>query len=76
MRLRGNEIAACVLIALGVGGVLTGAFMSEQQLGPWAPTPTPAATPAPTPSPTPEPTPLVQTVRFSATGHNLIQDGI
>ena len=78
MRLRGNEIAACVLIALGVGGVLTGAFMSEQQLGPWAPTPTPTpvATPAPTPSPTPEPTPLVQTVRFSATGDNLIHDGI
>ena len=76
MRLRGNEIAACVLIALGVGGVLTGAFMSERQLGPWAPTPTPAATPAPTPSPTPEPTPLVQTVRFSATGDNLIHDGI
>ena len=78
MRLRGNEIAACVLIALGVGGVLTGAFMSEQQLGPWAPapTPTPVATPAPTPSPTPEPIPLVQTVRFSATGDNLIHDGI
>ena len=78
MRLRGNEIAACVLIALGVGGVLAGAFMSEQQLGPWAPapTPTPVATPAPTPSPTPEPTPLVQTVRFSATGDNLIHDGI
>lgn len=76
MRLRGNEIAACVLIALGVGGVLTGAFMSERQLGPWAPTPTPVATPAPTPSPTPEPTPLVQTVRFSATGDNLIHDGI
>ena len=78
MRLRGNEIAACVLIALGVGGVLTGAFMSEQQLGPWAPapTPTPVAIPASTPSPTPEPTPLVQTVRFSATGDNLIHDGI
>ena len=78
MRLRGNEIAACVLIALGVGGVLTGAFMSERQLGPWTPTPTPTpvATPAPTPSPTPEPTPLVQTVRFSATGDNLIHDGI
>ena len=78
MRLRGNEIAACVLIALGVGGVLTGAFMSERQLGPWAPTPTPTpvATQVPTPSPTPEPTPLVQTVRFSATGDNLIHDGI
>ena len=78
MRLRENEIAACVLIALGVGGVLTGAFMSERQLGPWTPTPTPTpvAPPAPTPSPTPEPTPLVQTVRFSATGDNLIHDGI
>ena len=42
--------------------------------------PTPAATPAPTatpqPSPTPEPTPLVQSVRFSATGDNLIHEGL
>ncbi len=35
-------------------------------------------TPAPTatPEPTPEPTPMVETVRFSATGDNLIHEGL
>ena len=37
---------------------------------------TPAPTAAPTAEPTPEPTPLVQTVRFSATGDNLIHEGL
>ena len=40
----------------------------------------PAATAAPTatpqPTPTPEPTPVVETVRFSATGDNLIHEGL
>ena len=36
----------------------------------------PDPTPAPSPSPTPEPTPTVSTVRFSATGDNLIHTGI
>lgn len=83
MRLRGNEIAACVVIALGVGGVLLGSAFQEPLQAQVAaaaaavlPTPTPEPTPAPTPAPTPEPTPTVETVRFSATGDNLIHDGI
>lgn len=83
MRLRGNEIAACVVIALGVSGVLLGSVFQEplqtQATAVAAavlPTPTPVPTPAPTPAPTPEPTPTVETVRFSATGDNLIHDGI
>lgn len=85
MRLRGNEIAACAVIALGASGVLLGSLFSERletsvaafaaSVQP-APTATPAPTPEPTPAPTPEPTPLVQTVHFSATGDNLIHDGI
>ena len=82
MRLRGNEIAACVVIALGVSGVLLGSVFQEplqaQATAVAAavlPTPTPVPTPAPTPAPTPEPTPTVETVRFSATGANLIHDG-
>ena len=85
MRLRNNEIAACVVITLGVVGVLAGSFFSEQLTGQVAafaqtvlpaPTATPSPTPAPTPVPTPEPTPTVETVRFSATGDDLIHDGI
>lgn len=85
MRLRSNEIAACAVITLGVVGVLTGSFFSEQLTGQVAafaqtvlpaPTATPSPTPAPTPAPTPEPTPTVETVRFSATGDDLIHDGI
>lgn len=45
-----------------------------------APAPTqaaaPVSTPSPTPEPTPEPTPTVQTVTFSASGDNLIHEGL
>ncbi len=45
-----------------------------------APAPTqasaPILTPSPTPEPTPEPTPTVQTVTFSASGDNLIHEGL
>lgn len=43
-----------------------------------APQPTPAATAAPTaePTPTPAPTPTVETVRFSATGDDLIHEAL
>ena len=41
---------------------------------PAAPAPTPA--PTATPAPTPAPTPTVQTLRFSATGDNLIHEGL
>ena len=82
MRLKSNEIAACLVIALGVGGVLTGALLQEiSGKAPQAATPESAAVaayvePTPTPEPTPEPTPTVETVRFSATGDDLIHDGI
>ena len=82
MRLKSNEIAACLVIALGVGGVLTGALLQEiSGKAPQSATPESAAVaayvePTPTPEPTPEPTPTVETVRFSATGDDLIHDGI
>lgn len=85
MRLRNNEIAACVVIAVGVGGVLIGSLFQDPLMHQASvlastllpvPTATPMPTPLPTPAPTPEPTPAVETVRFSATGDNLIHDGI
>ena len=85
MRLRNNEIAACVVIAVGVGGVLIGSLFQDPLMHQASvlastllpvPTATPMPTPLPTPAPTPEPTPTVETVRFSATGDNLIHDGI
>lgn len=85
MRLRNNEIAACVVIAVGVGGVLIGSLFQDPLMHQASvlastllpvPTATPMPTPLPTPALTPEPTPTVETVRFSATGDNLIHDGI
>lgn len=82
MRLKSNEIAACLVIALGVGGVLTGAMLQEiSGKAPQSATPESSAVaayvePTPAPEPTPEPTPTVETVRFSATGDDLIHDGI
>lgn len=81
MRLRANEIAACLCIAAGVSGVLLTSLLGVG-LPPAAeaPAPTPAipavaeATPAPTP--TPEPEPVVDTVRFSASGDDLIHEGL
>ena len=80
--MRGNEVAACVVIALGVSGVVAGSLLHEA----YKPVTLPAVNPQPvvveepaptaTPEPTPEPTPVVDTVRFSATGDNLIHDGI
>lgn len=81
MSLRRNELAACVVIAAGVALALvmgSGALPSESVMALISPTPTPAPTPSPTPVPTstPEPTPLVETVRFSATGDNLIHSSL
>ena len=80
MHLRKNEIAACACIAAGVMLALlvgSGEFSMDRSpvpvSGPAA-TAAPAATPQPTP--TPEPTPVVETVRFSATGDNLIHEGL
>lgn len=82
MSLNRYETAACVLIAAGVCGVLAGAFLLDAGVAsPAQPSAAPAAlqasaAPEPTAEPTPEPTPIVQTVRFSATGDNLIHEGI
>lgn len=81
MRMRGNDIAACLVIALGVGGVLAGSLLggpSFTTLPAVDPPPVSVDVPMPTaePEPTPEPTPTVEAVRFSATGDDLIHDGI
>ena len=74
--MKGNDIAACLVIALGVGGVLAGSLLGvgkqEQALPAAEPQPVAAVEPAATPEPTPEPQPVVETVRFSATGDDLI----
>jgi len=78
MSLKSNEIAACTCIVLGVGGVLLGCFWKEDLLFAVKPSPPPSAAPAATqaPDPTPEPDPVVETVRFSASGDNLIHEGL
>ena len=77
MRLRNNEIAACLVIALGVGSVLTGALLQEISTGKTAQQPESVAAaayvePTPAPETTPEPMPTVETVRYSATGDDLM----
>ena len=85
MRMNGNDLAACAVIALGVGGVVVGSLLGVGNQA----VPLPAINPQPvvvdmpaepeptaTPEPTPEPTPTVETVHFSATGDDLIHDGI
>jgi len=62
--------AAALLVVLAA---LAGGPAAVQTFFP-APTPTPTPTPVPTPTPTPAP--VVQTVRFSATGDNLIHAGL
>ena len=88
MSLRPHEAAACAVIAVGVCGVLVGSLLIESMQGrqnqqntaesSTSPAQSTAeqAEPAPTPEPTPEPEPIVQTVHFSATGDNLIHEGI
>ncbi|MGN0983287.1 MAG: CapA family protein, partial [Gemmiger sp.] len=80
MRMKANEIAACLCIVVGVGGVLLASAFQEDVAAVFAPapsaTPVPTAAPTPEPTATPEPQPVVETVRFSATGDDLIHDGI
>ena len=81
MRMKGNEIAACLVIALGVGGVLAGSLLGPDLTGKPAAqaaavVETQPAAPESTPEPTPEPQPVVETVRFSASGDNLIHEGL
>lgn len=88
MSLRSHEAAACAVIAIGVCGVLVGSLLVESmrngQSSAKATVSTAQSTeevqaqtePTQTPAPTPEPEPVVQTVHFSATGDNLIHEGI
>ena len=82
--MKGNDLAACLVIALGVGGTIIGSLLAPVNepvtLPAVNPQPVMMETPAPEPTtepePTPEPTPTVETVHFSATGDDLIHDGI
>ena len=81
MSLKKNEIAACVVVAAGIALALAvgaGVFPTAAVAARLSPTPTPSPSPSPTPAPTPtpEPTPVVETVRFSASGDNLIHEGL
>lgn len=80
MHLRKNEITACACIAAGVMLALlvgNGEFSMDRSPVPVSgPAATAAPTATPQPTPTPEPTPVVETVRFSATGDNLIHEGL
>ena len=64
---------AAGLLAAAMVFSLAGCGQTAESL---SPSPTPEATAQPTPEPTPEPTPTVQTVRFSASGDNLIHEGL
>ena len=73
MRMNGNDLAACAVIALGVGGVVVGSLLG---VGNQAVT-LPAVNPQPVVVDMPaEPEPTAETVHFSATGDDLIHDGI
>lgn len=64
---------AAGLLAAAMVFALAGCGQTAERL---SPSPTPETTAQPTPEPTPEPTPTVQTVRFSASGDNLIHEGL
>ena len=81
MSLRKNEILACAVIAAGVALALavgSGAVPMPSAALVMAPASTeePAAAPTAVPTPTPEPQPVVETVHFSASGDNLIHEGL
>lgn len=64
-------LAAAMAVSLaGCGADRTAVTASEAEAA------AAQSTPAPTPEPTPEPTPTVETVRFSASGDNLIHEGL
>lgn len=82
MHLRKNEVAACaciaagVMLALAVGSGCVPAELAPIPVSAPAATSAPEPTATPQPTPTPEPTPVVETVRFSASGDDLIHEGI
>lgn len=82
MHLRKNEVAACtciaagVMLALAVGSGCVPANLSPVPVSAPVATASPAPSATPEPTPTPEPTLTVDTVRFSASGDNLIHEGL
>lgn len=68
---------AVAVLALGVALLgVTACGATETVIADVPPAQSTTPTAAPTPEPTPEPTPMVETVRFSATGDNLIHEGL
>lgn len=67
-------LALAVIALLMIVPLASNTFSSVQQTAASYPQPSPS--PSPAPAPTPQPTPTVSTVRFSATGDNLIHNGI
>lgn len=86
MSVNKNEAAACLVIAAGVvlalvvgsGAVSlpTAAPVATPESGEAVPVTNTAVLPTATPVLTPAPTPKVETVRFSASGDNLIHEGL
>lgn len=80
MKTRKNKFAAAalalVLALLLVACGANGAAESEPAAQANAAVSTPPASSVPEPEPEPEPEPVVTTLRFSATGDNLIHDGL
>ena len=66
-------LALAVIALLMIVPLASNTFSSVQQTAASYPQPSPS--PSPAPAPTPQPTPTVSTVRFSATGDNLIHNG-
>lgn len=67
-------VAAAAVLVLASSAIVLHFTQTPAATQP-SPAPTAAGTPVPA-APTPEPTPTVETVRFSATGDNLIHEGL
>lgn len=75
MRIKKTPLAAGLLAAVMIVS-LTGCGADKTEEASASLAAAAQSTPSPTPEPTPEPTPTVNTVRFSASGDNLIHEGL
>ena len=75
MRIKKTSLAAGLLAAVMIVS-LTGCGADKTEEASASLAAAAQSTPSPTPEPTPEPTPTVNTVRFSASGDNLIHEGL
>lgn len=75
MRIKKTSLAAGLLAAVMIVS-LTGCGADKTEEASASLAAAAQSTPTPTPEPTPEPTPTVNTVRFSASGDNLIHEGL